>query len=256
MTFTSWRGVVGCIKPTLRPGGLEELIRMLPEGIGVLPLFLNISEGTTDEFKRATTPYEPLVKQLADAGCDLIHPEGAPPFMLLGFKGEADHIKKWEKQYKVPFFTSGSNHVRALRALKVKRFVGATYFRGDINKIYAKYFVDAGFDALDMAGMDVDFDKVQELSGLQVYRFVKSVFLRNSKAQAIYMLGPAWRTLDIIEKLEQDLGVPVIHAVPAQCWDIQRHLHVRQPVKGFGRLIAEMPGTGISHQSSVIRQSA
>ena len=37
MSFTSWRGVVGCIKPTLRPGGLEELIRMLPEGIGVLP---------------------------------------------------------------------------------------------------------------------------------------------------------------------------------------------------------------------------
>src|SRR6266704_314972 len=109
MSFTSWRGVVGCIKPTLRPGGLEELIRMLPEGIGVLPLFLNIREGTTDEFKRATAPYEPLVKQLADAGCDLIHPEGAPPFMLLGFKGEASLLKKWEKEYNLPFFTSGSN---------------------------------------------------------------------------------------------------------------------------------------------------
>ena len=55
------------------------------------------------------------------------------------------------------------------------------------------------------------------------------------------MFGPAWRTLDIVETLEHDLGVPVIHAVPAQCWDIQRHLGVRQPVKGFGRLIAEMP---------------
>ena len=66
MAFSSWRGVVGCIKPTLRPGGLEELIRMLPDGIGVLPLFLNISKGTTDEFKRAVTPYEPLVQQLAD----------------------------------------------------------------------------------------------------------------------------------------------------------------------------------------------
>ena len=96
----------------------------------MLPLFLNIHEGTTDEFKRAVAPYEPMVKQLADAGCDLIHPEGAPPFMLLGFKGEAAQIKKWEKNYKVPFFTSGSNHVRALRALKAKRIVGATYFVG------------------------------------------------------------------------------------------------------------------------------
>ena len=30
-------------------------------------------------------------------------------------------------------------------------------------------------------------------------------------------------------------------ALPVQCWDIQRHLKVRIPVKGFGRLAAEMP---------------
>jgi hypothetical protein len=29
--------------------------------------------------------------------------------------------------------------------------------------------------------------------------------------------------------------------VPVQCWDIQRHLGLREPVRGFGRLIAEMP---------------
>ena len=28
------------------------------------------------------------------------------------------------------------------------------------------------------------------------------------------MLGPAWRALDIIERLERDLGVPVVHALP------------------------------------------
>src|SRR5262249_61476363 len=108
---------------------------------------LNISHGTTDEFKRATAPYEPLVKQLAEAGCDLIHPEGAPPFMLLGFKGEAQLLKKWEKEYELPFFTSGSNHVRALHALKAKKILGATYFVAGINDLFAKYFVEAGFDA-------------------------------------------------------------------------------------------------------------
>ena len=92
-----------------------------------------------------------------------------------------------------------------------------------------------------MAGMDVAFDQVPELPSLDVYRFIRDAFRRHSTAEAIYMLGPAWRTLDIIEKLEQDLGVPVVHAVPAQCWDIQRHLDLRQPVRGFGRLIAEMP---------------
>jgi len=240
MAFTSWRGVVGCIKPTLRPGGLEELIRMLPEGIGIIPLFLNIREGTTDEFKRATAPYEPLVKQLAEAGCDLIHPEGAPPFMLLGFKGEAELLAKWEREYQRPFFTSGSNHVRALRALKARKILGATYFVGGINDLFAKYFVEAGFDVLGMEGIAVAFDKVGELAAEQVYAHVKRAFLKHREADAIYLLGTGWRVLPIIDLLEQDLGVPVVHPVPARCWEMQLRLSVRQPVKGYGRLLAEM----------------
>jgi maleate isomerase len=240
MAFTSWRGVVGCIKPTLRPGGLEELIRMLPEGIGVLPLFLNISKGTTDEFKRAVTPYEPLLQQLAEAGCDLIHPEGAPPFMLLGYEGEAELLKTWERKHKIPMFTSGSNHVRALRALKARRIVGATYFVGPINDIFARYFREAGFDVLGMEGIKVEFDKVQDLSAEQVYAFIKQAFLKHRKADAIYLLGTGWRVLPVIDILEQDLGVPVVHPVPARCWEIQTRLSIREKVPGFGRLLAEM----------------
>jgi len=34
---------------------------------------------------------------------------------------------------------------------------------------------------------------------------------------------------------------PTARALPVQCWDIQRHLKVRIPVKDFGRPAAEMP---------------
>jgi maleate isomerase len=244
MAFTSWRGVLGCIKPTMRPGSLEELIRMLPEGIGVIPLFLEIKEGTTEEFKRAVTPFEPLVAKLADVGCDLIHAEGAPPFMLLGYDGEARLLDEWEKKYKVPMFTSGTNHVRVLKAFGVKRFVGATYFTGQINDLFAKYFTEAGFDVLGMEGMSVaSFEAISQMSSHDVYAHVRRSFLKHCDAEAIYLLGSGWRVLPVIDLLEQDLGVPVIHPVPARCWEIQRRLSVRQPVQGYGRLLAEMiPG--------------
>jgi maleate isomerase len=236
-------GTVGIVRPTKRIGGYDDLLRMLPEGIHVIPTHLGITRGTLDELKTALEGYEEKVAELAKLGVDVINPSGAPPFMVLGYAGERRLIEDWTAKYKVPIFTSGSSHVDALRALGAKRFVGTSYFRGDINKTYAKYFVDAGFEVLDMAGMDVDFEKVPELTSQQVYDFVKGAFLQNRDAQAIYMLGPAWRAMDIIEKLENDLGVPVIHAVPAQCWDIQRHLKIRIPVQGFGRLAAEMPGS-------------
>src|SRR5581483_11412106 len=142
---------------------------------------------------------------------NVINPSGAPPFMVLGYRNEQDLIRKWEKDYKTCIFTSGTSNIDAMRALGIRRFVGVSYFRGDINTTYAKYFVDAGFDCLDMVGMDVDFQKVPELPSERVKGFIEAAVARNTTAQAIYMLGPAWRTLNIIEALERELGIPVFH---------------------------------------------
>jgi maleate isomerase len=241
MAFSSWRGVVGMINPTMRPGVTEEVCRLLPEGIGLIPLFLNIRRGTEDEFETMMPHYEKLIAVLAEQGCDLIHPHGAPPFMVHGFDGEAKIVAGWEKKYKVPIMSVAQNHVRALKALKAKNFVGATYFPDKLNRIFAKYFEDAGFKVRGMAGIDVPFNKVQELSGEQVYAHIKRNFLKSKGADAIYMLGSGWRTLDIIELLEQDLQVPVVHPVPARVWEMQKRLHVREPRSGYGHLLSALP---------------
>jgi maleate isomerase len=241
MTFSSWRGVVGMINPTMRPGVTEEVCRLLPEGIGLIPLFLNIRRGTEDEFETMMPHYEKLVAVLAKEGCDLIHPHGAPPFMVQGRKREAQIVKAWEKKYRTPIMSVAQNHVNALHALKARSIVGATYFPDKLNAIFARYFRDAGFTVRGMDGIDVPFDQVQNLAGEQVYAHIKRSFLRHKGADAIYMLGSGWRTLNIIDMLEQDLQVPVVHPVPARVWEIQKRLHVREPRRGFGHLLAVLP---------------
>src|SRR5215468_11166485 len=93
MAFSSWRGVVGMINPTLRPGVTEEVVRLLPEGIGLIPVFLDVRRGTADEFETMMPAYEEQIARLAKAGCDLIHPHGAPPFMVQGRRREAEIVK-------------------------------------------------------------------------------------------------------------------------------------------------------------------
>src|SRR5262249_26652077 len=155
--------------------------------------------GTEDEFEKMMPEYEKLIAVLADQNCDLIHPNGAPPFMVHGFKGEAKIVANWEKKYNTPIMSVAQNHVRALHALKAKSFVGATYFHDKLNRIFAKFFEDAGFEVRGMAGIEVPFDKVQELSGEQIYAHIKRSYLKTKGADAIYMLGSGWRTLNIIE---------------------------------------------------------
>ena len=237
MTFTSWRGTVGVVKPTMRPGSLEEMIRLLPEGIGVIPLFLNIHEGTESEFRSVLDAIADKVAELAALKVDLIHPEGAPPFMVHGFAGEGEIVSRWEDAYGVPVVTAGQTQVEALRALDVESIVGVTYFDGEINDVFARYFRDAGFDVQAMEGISVPFTEVGRLSSQEVYAHTKRAFLKHPDADAVYMLGSGWRVLDIVDTLEEDLEVPVIHAVPARVWAIQRRLHVNQPVLGYGRLL-------------------
>lgn len=92
-----------------------------------------------------------------------------------------------------------------------------------------------------MEGISVPFADVGRLSPQEVYAFVKAEFLKHQDAEGIYLLGTGWRVLDMVKVLEQDLQVPVVHPVPARVWAVQKRLHVRQPVKGYGRLLEEMP---------------
>ena len=241
VSYTSWRGVVGLIKPTHRPGSLEEFIRLLPEGIGVIPLFVGFQRGNEDEFREALRAYEERVDELAALGVDVIHPEGAPPFMVHGYQGEQEIIRQWEKKHKIPVVTASMTQVEALRALRARKVLGVTYFTGKINETFSRYFVEAGFEILAMEGISVAFEDVGKLSSQEVYAHTRKAFLKHRGADAIYMLGSGWRTLDIIHLLEEDLQVPVVHPVPARVWAIQKRLHVRQPVKGYGRLLEEMP---------------
>jgi maleate cis-trans isomerase len=241
MSFTLWRGVVGMVRPTRRPGTLEELIRILPEGIGVVPLLLNFRAGSADEFRQSIPLYEQYVAELAEQKVDLILLTGAPPFMLLGPEGEAQLISTWEKKYKTEIVTDPQMQVSGLRVMKIRKFIGASYSSLQ-NAIVLDYMQQAGFESLSMEPIDVPFDQVAQISKERLYAHVKTLFRQHPGADGIYIQGGGWQTAGVVQMLETDLQVPVVHATICNAWEIHRRLKVRETAPGFGRLLAELPG--------------
>ncbi len=235
--------IVGTVRPTNRPEAGQELDldTKIPEKIKFLTLTMNFTRGTEEEFRTSMPGYEAKAAELVKSGAHLVRPSGAPPFMLLGYKGEQEIISGWEKKYGVQMFTSGQNHVHALRSLGIKKFVGASYFPEKMNTIFARYFTEAGFEVLAMEGIDAEFAEVPRVPPGQIFEFIKRIAARHKDADGIYMLGSAWKTLDIVDGLEKALGVAVIHPGPARCWETQLRLGLRYPMSGYGRLLAEMP---------------
>lgn len=237
----NWRGLVGCIKPRVGDDSLGELIKLLPEGIGVAVTYLNLVEGTRKELSSAYGTYEKNIAYLASQHCDLISIEGAPPFMILGPDGETKMLNDWREKYKVDMFTSSQNQVEVLKALKVKKIFGVAPFPEDLRKSYAKYFEDCGVGVAAMEAIDVAFADIPNLSAQEVYSSIKQKFLAHPGGDAIYILGSSMDSLSVVQALEQDLGVPVVQPTAARVWEIQRRLHLRQPVKGYGVLLETLP---------------
>lgn len=239
----NYRGIVGNIKPRATDSSLVDMIRLLPEGIGVIPVYLNLTQGSREEYGSAYDTYEKHIAYLASQKCNVIAIEGAPPFMLLGPTRETELVDGWKRKYNTDMFTSSQNQVNAFRALKAKRILGITSGSGgpDMNKVYAKYFEDNGIGVVAMEGMGVQFRSIPEVPPATIASFIKNSFAEHKGADAVYILGSSLEALRSIQPLERELGVPVVQAIAARIWEIQKRLHVHEPIKGYGRLLETLP---------------
>jgi hypothetical protein len=59
----NWRGLISCIKPTANSSSLVEMIRLLP--CGIVPIFLNLTEGSREEMRNSYANYEKNIVYLA-----------------------------------------------------------------------------------------------------------------------------------------------------------------------------------------------
>ena len=237
------RGLVGNIKPRAADSSLVDMIKLLPDGIGMIPVYVNVTPKSREDGS-VYPMYEERLVYLASQKCNLIAIEGAPPFLRLGPNGEAEMVDGWQRKFNIDMFTAPQNQVNAFRALKVKKILGLTAGAGgpDVNKVYAKYFEDSGLGVVALERMDVESDAAQDVPPATIAALVKKAFAEHKGADAIYLLGPSVEALPLIAPLERDLGVPVVQAIVARVWEIQKRLHIHEPIKGYGRLLETLPG--------------
>ncbi len=234
--------VLGTISPTGRSDSARDELSLLPKEISVIQVSVGIRSGTEEEFRQVKGIYEQKVGELAGKKVDMIHMGGAPPMMVHGFKGEEEFVKMLEEKYKIRIYTAGRSQSDAFRALGVKSFVGFTYFPESLNKIFANYFTQAGFDVRAMEGMDIPFGTAAQLSKEEIGSFAKEAFRNHAgKAEGIYMLGSGWKVMEVASVLEAELNVPVVHAQAVKIWSVLKHFRMHRPIANCGRLLQELP---------------
>jgi maleate cis-trans isomerase len=234
--------LIGMAKPTATGAkSYNTLVAMLPPQIKTVVRYAPIQHGTMAEFASAIPAYAGMVAELAAAGAGLIHAEGTPPFLILGYDEERRTIEAWEKSTGVPIFTSAMCQVNALRALGVRKLVDAGYDPTTGPEAEA-YFRAAGFDVLAVEKVPVEWGATVDLTEDEVFSMLAAVVRKHPGADGLCLQGSKhWLLSGAIARLEAELGIAVVHPIAARYWELMARLGLPGPRPGVGRLLAEMP---------------
>jgi maleate isomerase len=126
----------------------------------------------------------------------------------------------------------------ALAAFGAKRIAIATAYTSDINALEAGYFRSAGYDVASIDGLGLLTDvEMNRVSPDFLAAFAKSV--DRSDADALFLSCGALRSTEVIERLESEIGKPVIGSNQASMWNCLRLAGINDRIGGFGRLLRE-----------------
>jgi len=133
--------------------------------------------------------------------------------------------------------------VDALHYFRAKKLSVATPYPEWNNAMLLRYLDEAGFDVLNLEGDPrpasiAIHEPMWNQEPESIVEFASKVYL--PEADALLCPCTAWRALEVVEELEQRLGIPVVTANQTTIWATFRKLGVLRPIHGFGRLLESL----------------
>jgi maleate isomerase len=126
----------------------------------------------------------------------------------------------------------------ALNAVGAKRISVLTPYQESVNTLIADRIETNGFDI--MRYVTFDFDNDMDMAHL-VSKSIETAAIQadHEEAEALFISCTAIRSCEIIERLEQRLGKPVVTAVQALFWKSLRLSGFTGKVPGYGQLLRQ-----------------
>jgi len=239
---------IGLLVPSSNTTVEPEFYRALPPGVTLHVARLFLTQISTDAILGIVQDLETQSRGLASADVDVIVLGATAPSFLKGLGYDRELIARIEAATGKRATTTSTALIAALRHLGVSRVVLGAAYDDKVNAI-AKAFLEAnGIEVLAAQGLGmVDNLAVGRLGSDSAYELARRI--DRPDAEAIVLACTNWKTMDAIERLERELGKPVISTTQASLWAALRIIGRIEGVAGYGRLLRDL--TAPSKQTQV-----
>ena len=233
---------IGFLVPPGNPTAEPEMMRLAPPGVTVHFTRMvaqgaaGSHEGQEERNRTQLAHLDENVALLAMVKPAVIVMAHTASSYTLGQKAEAALVARMEKSTGIAFLTAFGSVLKALAKLGVKRVaLGAPYAYESMLK--SKAYLE--LHGLEVPGYGVleNVVNIYDETPERAYELGKKV--DTADAQAVFLTGVGMPTLDMLQRLERELGKPVISSASAMMWNALRTAGVKTPVEGYGRLLSQ-----------------
>jgi maleate cis-trans isomerase len=240
---------IGLLIPSSNTVQEPEFWGALPKGITLHVTRMRLSQVEASSTLRIVEEIEIESAKLADAGVDVILLAATAPSSRKGIGYDQELIERIRSASNKPATTAATALLEALRTLGAKQIVLGAPWSEDVNRTVATFIEENGFKVLaqDTLGL------VRNLEiGLLDPQAAYDVGLRVNRpeADAVMLACGNWSTFSIIDRLERNLGKPVLTTNQVSLWHALKIVG-GEPLSGLGML----PREHLGETSGVVTES-
>lgn len=155
--------------------------------------------------------------------------------MALGRSAVQDAIEKVKPG--IPVTDPITAALKGLRRLGCNRIALLTPYIGEVNLMVEGYLVDQGVEVMTKGFFGVHDDNERSRITPDAFSAAAAALADAQAIEALFISCTALSTSPAVERLEQELGKPVVTSNQALAWDALRLAGDTRPVEGRGQLL-------------------
>lgn len=233
------RAIFGMLTPSHDSGyGSYEFDVMCPDGVVCLDGRVMVRELSVDRLKEASVDAVNEARKLSTAHCSVIDYIGTATCFVLGNEGEDFLVNQMQDATGIPCTSGGKAVADALRFMGAEKILCYTPYKPDVADISRTYFKKAGFDVVGEKNLTfLNPADVNNVPPLKILADIVHLCEEHPDAEGVFCVGGCFRTLGIMDDLEQIVGIPVIGTQQANMWKCLTMAGIGDKMPQFGRLL-------------------
>jgi maleate isomerase len=231
----NWERKLGLIVPSWNTVMEYEVQRMAGAAMSAHSVRIPHTADTEENLLALATHAPAVAKLLAHAKVHVIGYGCTAGGFLKGPEGDRKVGAEIAEATGIPVATSATAIADALRAVGARRIGVASPYAAWLNQRVQSFLEADGFDVVAIRGLGTEAHSTITLERVEAL----AAEVNRPDAQAIFISCSNFRTIEIIESLEQRFGKPVVTSNASTMWKMLRIIGDRRAVPGAGRLFRE-----------------